>query len=108
MGASINAGQGSKRRSTEVGKAQALHSSRRVPELRRYATLFTTAPRPSFFFLPSSSLASPPAVCDDKLDLISRLLSCDFIHDTFLHTFSYSPPLSTRRATMPFVVSAWY
>ena len=60
MGASINASQGSKRRSTEVGKAQALQSppNPRVPAFKGYATLFTTAPRPSFLILPSSPLAT--------------------------------------------------
>ena len=81
----------------------------RVPAFKRYATLFTTAPRPSFFlFLPSSPLATTSLVCDDKLDLISRLLSCHSVLDTFLHTFNYSPPLLILKSTMPFVVSAWY
>ena len=52
---------------------------------------------------------SPLIVCDDKIDLISRLLSCHRVFDTsFLHTFNYSPPLLIHRSTMPFVVSAWY
>lgn len=108
----LNASQGSKMRSTEVGKAQALPIPRRsrVPTLEGYAQRSSQRLRglPSCF-CHHHHHRSPLIVCDDKLDLISRVLSCHRIFDTsFLHTFNSSPPLLILRPTMPFVVSAWY
>lgn len=62
MGASVNAGQGSKRGGArKSARPKRFHPppNPRVPAFKGYATLFTTAPRPSFFlFLPSSPLAT--------------------------------------------------
>ena len=114
MGASINAGQGSKR--DEHGSRQGPSAS--IPrQIRAFLRSSTQGLRnalhngsEAFLLLISAIITTrhQSIVCDDKLDLISRLLSCHYDFDTFLHTFNSSPPLSIPRSTMPFVVSAWY